>query len=586
MDAAGTAYGMPARVLWTGVGRRHLGRQPLPRRLAAPRLHHHRRVLVAAASRERRGRRLSHRHRLGCSAPTAIGHELGSFEETSELARTTPAQRGRPRLPRPRRPGHRRCRAACRSPASRSPSPACSPPGSSSGRGGPTAPSRRSRQRRAVIFGAGSGGRILVQSLVRDPASSLVPVALLDDDPRKARLLHRGRPGARDARTTSPRSRNATAPTPWSSPSRAPPRTSCASSRPPPGSCGLEVLVLPPVREIFGGRPTESDLRNLDVADLLGRQPVDLDMAAIADQIAGRRVLVTGAGGSIGSELCRQISAFGPARLLMLDRDESGLHGTQLSLEGRALLDSDELVAVRHPRRRRRCARSSSDTRPEVVFHAAALKHLTMLERHPGRGVQDQRRRHPQRARGGRGRRGRDLRQHLHRQGGPADLRARLVQAGRRAAHRGLRRARRVAGTSACASATCSAPAARSCRRSWSRSSEGGRSPSPTPTSSATSCSSRRPASSSSRPAPSARGGEVMVLDMGSPVKIVDVARTMIDLSGRTRRRHRLHRPAPRREAHRGAVHPRRAGAHLDPPPDLPRQRPGAGRRTPARRRR
>jgi FlaA1/EpsC-like NDP-sugar epimerase len=142
------------------------------------------------------------------------------------------------------------------------------------------------------------------------------------------------------------------------------------------------VLVLPPVRELFDGTPTASDLRNVDVADLLGRQPIDLDMAAIADQISGKRILVTGAGGSIGSELCRQISRFGPSHLLMLDRDESGLHATQLSVEGRALLDTDDLLLcdIREVEALRAVFARS---RPDIVFHAAALKHLTLLERNP-----------------------------------------------------------------------------------------------------------------------------------------------------------------------------------------------------------
>ena len=80
------------------------------------------------------------------------------------------------------------------------------------------------------------------------------------------------------------------------------------------------------------------------MADLLGRRPIELDTTAIAEQISGRSVLVTGAGGSIGSELCRQIARFGPAKLYLLDRDESGLQSTQMSLTGSGLLDTDEVV--------------------------------------------------------------------------------------------------------------------------------------------------------------------------------------------------------------------------------------------------
>lgn len=235
--------------------------------------------------------------------------------------------------------------------------------------------------RRAVIFGAGSGGRILVQSLLRDPQSGIVPVALLDDDHRKSRLHFSGvrvRGTRHDLATVASKRAATTLVIAVPSATSDTVRELSALAR----ECGLDVLVLPPVRELFDGRPTASDLRNVDVADLLGRKPVELDMAAIADQIGGKRVLVTGAGGSIGSELCRQISRFGPSHLLMLDRDESGLHATQLSIEGRAMLDSDDLLLcdIRDIDALRVAFERS---RPEIVFHAAALKHLTMLERNP-----------------------------------------------------------------------------------------------------------------------------------------------------------------------------------------------------------
>jgi FlaA1/EpsC-like NDP-sugar epimerase len=235
--------------------------------------------------------------------------------------------------------------------------------------------------KRAIIFGAGSGARILMQSLVRDPASGIVPVAMLDDDHGKARLHFSGvrvRGTRHDLAEVTEKYRATTLVIAVPSATSETVRELSALAR----ECGLEVLVLPPVRELFNGHPTASDLRNLDVADLLGRQPVHLDMAAIADQIGGKRVLVTGAGGSIGSELCRQISKFGPSHLLMLDRDESGLHATQLSIEGRSTLDSDDILLcdIRDVDALRA---AFEGTRPQIVFHAAALKHLTMLEHHP-----------------------------------------------------------------------------------------------------------------------------------------------------------------------------------------------------------
>ena len=102
--------------------------------------------------------------------------------------------------------------------------------------------------------------------------------------------------------------------------------------------------------------------------------------------LTGQRVLVTGAGGSIGSELCRQVAAFGPAELVMLDRDESGLHAVQLSIDGRAMLDS-ATSSWPTSATATGIAEVFAEHRPEVVFHAAALKHLPLLRDAPGRGA-------------------------------------------------------------------------------------------------------------------------------------------------------------------------------------------------------
>lgn len=149
---------------------------------------------------------------------------------------------------------------------------------------------------------------------------------------------------------------------------------------------GLDVKVLPPVVELLGERVDPGDIRDLDLVDVLGRRQVETDLHAVAGYLTGRRVLVTGAGGSMGRELCRQIRALGPARLVMLDRDESALHALQLELTGRALLDSPEL-ALADIRDLEQVRAVFREHRPEVVFHAAALKHLPLLERNPGEAV-------------------------------------------------------------------------------------------------------------------------------------------------------------------------------------------------------
>lgn len=236
-------------------------------------------------------------------------------------------------------------------------------------------------RRRVIVFGAGEAGRHLVRNMVRDSNSGFSPVALLDDDRSRARLSFDGVRvrGDRDAiRQVAERYDASTLviALPMAEASLIRTLTDLAAK------AGLDVLTLPPLRDIIGGHPTSRDLRDVDLEDLLGRRPTSLDTTVIAEQIAGRRILVTGAGGSIGSELCRQLVRFGPAKLYLLDRDEFGLQAAQMTLTGDGLLDNDEVVLA--DIRDLETMRSVfATTRPDIVFHAAALKHLPLLEAYP-----------------------------------------------------------------------------------------------------------------------------------------------------------------------------------------------------------
>jgi FlaA1/EpsC-like NDP-sugar epimerase len=236
--------------------------------------------------------------------------------------------------------------------------------------------------RRVIVFGTGDAGRRLLHSMMHDEGSGFFPVALLDDDRTKQRLIIDGvrvRGTRKDIADVAHRYR-ATALV------LALPMADAESIRDLSGlasDAGLDVLVLPPLRDIIGGHPPSSyDLRDVNIGDLLGRTPITLDTTVIAEEIAGRSVLVTGAGGSIGSELCRQIARFGPEKLYLLDRDESGLQAAQMSLTGQGLLQGDEIILadIRDLDSMRSVFRAAL---PDVVFHAAALKHLSLLESYP-----------------------------------------------------------------------------------------------------------------------------------------------------------------------------------------------------------
>ena len=237
----------------------------------------------------------------------------------------------------------------------------------------------------ALIFGVGDAGSQLVMSMLRDANSPYLPVGLLDDAPHKQRLTISGvktlgtRLDIADAAAETGATALIIATTTASA------RTVREVTK-SAEAAGLHVKIVPPLHELIGGRVGVTDLRDVDLPDLLGRHEIKVDLVGIAGYLSGKRVLVTGAGGSIGSELCRQLMQFGPGALVMLDRDESALHAVEMAIYGRALLTSESVVLadIRDAERVREVFRAF---RPQVVFHAAALKHLPVLERHVAEAV-------------------------------------------------------------------------------------------------------------------------------------------------------------------------------------------------------
>ncbi|MFC7400992.1 polysaccharide biosynthesis protein [Citricoccus sp. GCM10030269] len=232
-----------------------------------------------------------------------------------------------------------------------------------------------------IVYGAGYLGETVIRRMQTDAESEYRPVALLDDDPQLSNLEIRGvkvmggfddlqkvaaKTGAKELVLAIGRADSVLVR-----------EISDAAS-----DAGLHVRVLPLLEQIMEGRTRLSDLRDISIEDLIGRNPVDTEVESIADYIAGKRVLVTGAGGSIGSELCRQISKWAPAELMMVDRDETGLQMAQLGVVGHGLLHTRDVVLadIREPEA---LERIFQERKPEVVYHAAALKHLPMLEQYP-----------------------------------------------------------------------------------------------------------------------------------------------------------------------------------------------------------
>lgn len=235
--------------------------------------------------------------------------------------------------------------------------------------------------RPALIAGAGYLGDRLLQTIITDPESPIRPVGLLDDDPAKKKLILRGVPVLGTVARMADMARETGASLLIIAIGRAD-SALLRKLTDQAEAAGLDVAVTPSLTDYMFDRKSAVDVRDIQIEDLIGRHPVDTNVGLIAGYITGKRVLVTGAGGSIGAELCRQLAKYGPSELMMLDRDETGLQMAQLGTAGHGLLDTKDVVLA-DIRDADLLHRIFDERRPEVVFHAAALKHLPMLEQYP-----------------------------------------------------------------------------------------------------------------------------------------------------------------------------------------------------------
>lgn len=149
---------------------------------------------------------------------------------------------------------------------------------------------------------------------------------------------------------------------------------------------GIKVLTVPPASEWVSGRLRIQQIKNLRIEDLLQRAPIKINNDRICDDLCGKRILITGAAGSIGSEIVRQVLKYEPQILILCDQAESPMHEIQLEIEEKYPA-SNVVVAIADIRNLERMHQIFNDYRPELVYHAAAYKHVPMMERNPGEAV-------------------------------------------------------------------------------------------------------------------------------------------------------------------------------------------------------
>lgn len=244
-------------------------------------------------------------------------------------------------------------------------------------------------KKRTLIIGAGAAGTMIARQLVNNNEAELLPIAFVDDNLKKQKLDIWGMPviGGIDQIERAVKE--------WAIdniiiaiPSLSKKQLNlifqeCAKTN-------AKTQILPMLEDIVTGKVSVSQFRDVEVEDLLGREPVELDMDSISEYITNKVVLVTGAGGSIGSEICRQIAKFQPRKLVLLGHGENSIYSIEMELydlygnsrielitEIADIQDAKKMMAImgRH--------------RPDVVYHAAAHKHVPLMERNPEEAVKN-----------------------------------------------------------------------------------------------------------------------------------------------------------------------------------------------------
>jgi FlaA1/EpsC-like NDP-sugar epimerase len=252
----------------------------------------------------------------------------------------------------------------------------------------PGAASLIARGKEVIIVGAGDAAQLVIREMLKAPALGYTPIGLIDDDPRKKNLrLH----GIRVLGTTDDLRRILRDNPPDEVLIAIPSASGGTRQRVVEiaQDAGVPVKTLPGLYELISGDLNlTGQIRPVQVEDVLGREPVEVDVRSIAQYLAGETVLVSGSGGSIGAELCRQIARVAPARLILVEQSESGLFDIE-----RELVDERGFSAVASVLGdcgdRAKMSQVFERYRPTVVFHAAAYKHVALLEANPLEAVRN-----------------------------------------------------------------------------------------------------------------------------------------------------------------------------------------------------
>ncbi|MFC3210885.1 nucleoside-diphosphate sugar epimerase/dehydratase [Planomicrobium okeanokoites] len=240
-----------------------------------------------------------------------------------------------------------------------------------------------------MIIGAGQAGQMVARQLLTNPENGLVPVIYLDDDVKKhgyeihgIRVANSGTDSIEEIVKDNEIERIIVAIPSMSRQESAELMKRCVDT-------GIHTQTIPMIEDIMTGKVSVTDMHDVKIEDLLGRDEVQLDMNKIANQLTGKTILVTGAGGSIGSEISRQIMRFGPKKLLLLGHGENSIYLIDMELRKKLTPDTEIIPIIADVQDRDRMFTIMEQYKPDVVYHAAAHKHVPLMEGNPMEAVKN-----------------------------------------------------------------------------------------------------------------------------------------------------------------------------------------------------
>ncbi|NQD65616.1 polysaccharide biosynthesis protein [Bacillus haikouensis] len=246
----------------------------------------------------------------------------------------------------------------------------------------------KTEKKRALIIGAGSAGSMLVRQLMKSHDTDLEAIGFIDDDAKKQKLQIYGVTvlgGTKDIPSivekyqieniiiAIPSLRKGQLQEVYQECSKTTAKTQ----------------IMPMIEDIVSGKVSVNQFRDVQVEDLLGREPVELDIKSISEKLSGKTILVTGAGGSIGSEICRQVSKFKPKKLLLLGHGENSIYTIDMELRNKHRDEFTIVPVIADIQDKERIFEVMEVHEPDVVYHAAAHKHVPLMEYNPKEAVKN-----------------------------------------------------------------------------------------------------------------------------------------------------------------------------------------------------